>query len=80
MISKIQKERAQKVIPGGTKTKESSSKSLNDVKKSITCFTMTRRFDQNVVLVDQDDLLDDQKDVLVGQTDVLIDQNVVLID
>ena len=34
MTSKSQKDRAQKTIPGGTKTKESSSKSLNDVKKS----------------------------------------------
>ena len=32
MISKSQKERAQKVIPGGTKKKESSAKSLNDIK------------------------------------------------
>ena len=56
-----------KVIPGGTKKKESSSKSLNDVKKSIRCFPMTKRSDQNVVLVDQNDLLDDQNDVLVDQ-------------
>ena len=32
--SKHKKERAQKVIPGGTKKKESSAKSLNDIKKS----------------------------------------------
>ena len=32
--SKNKKERAQKNIPGGTKTKESSAKSLNDIKKS----------------------------------------------
>ena len=28
---------------------------------------MTRRSDQNVILVDQNDLLDDQNDVLVDQ-------------
>ena len=38
MISKSQKERAQKVIPGGTKKKDSSAKSLNDIKKSILRF------------------------------------------
>ena len=32
--SKNKKERAQKVIPGGTKKKDSSAKSLNDIKKS----------------------------------------------
>ena len=41
---------------------------------------MTRRSDQNVVLVDQNDLLDDQNDVLVDQNDVLVDQKVVLVD
>ena len=34
MTSKCQKERAQKVIPGGTRKKESSVKSLNAIKKS----------------------------------------------
>ena len=33
MTSKIQKERAQEVIPGGTKKKETSSKPLIDIKK-----------------------------------------------
>ena len=28
---------------------------------------MTRRSDQNVILVDQNDLLDDQNDILVDQ-------------
>ena len=32
--SKHKKERAQKVIPGGTRKKDSSAKSLNDIKKS----------------------------------------------
>ena len=41
---------------------------------------MTRRSDQNVILVDQNDLLDDQNDVLVDQNDVLVDQNDVLVD
>ena len=41
---------------------------------------MTRRSDQNVVLVAQNDLLDDQNDVLVDQKDVLVDQKVVLVD
>ena len=34
MISKSEKERTQKVIPGGTRKKDSSAKSLNDIKKS----------------------------------------------
>ena len=34
MISNSQKERAQKVIPGGTRKTDSSAKSLNDIKKS----------------------------------------------
>ena len=55
-------------------------RSLNDIKKSIKCFPMTRRSDQNVILVDQNDLLDDQNDVLVDQNDVLVDQKVVLVD
>ena len=38
MISQSQKERAQKVIPGGTKKKDSSAKSLNDIKKPILRF------------------------------------------
>ena len=33
-ISNNKKERAQKIIPGGTKKKESSAKSLNDIKMS----------------------------------------------
>ena len=41
---------------------------------------MTRRSDQNVILVDQNDLLDDQNDVLVDQNDVLVDQKVVLLE
>ena len=35
MTSTSQKERARKVIPGGTRKKDSSAKSLDDIKKSI---------------------------------------------
>ena len=46
MISKSQKARAQKVIPGGTKKKDSSAKSLNDIKKSILRFRSNRTMDR----------------------------------
>ena len=44
--SKSKKERAQKVIPGGPKKKDSSAKSLNDIKKSISRFRSNRTMDR----------------------------------